>query len=47
LRLAEQTAVFTVTIEEGIISFANDRTIVYVSPTHGNPDDHGNGSWPW
>jgi hypothetical protein len=47
LQLAEQTAVFTVTIEEGIISFENDRTIVYVSPTHGNPNDHGDGSWPW
>jgi hypothetical protein len=29
---AEQTAVVTVTLEEGIISFANDKTTVYVSP---------------
>ena len=29
---AEQTAVQTVTLEEGIISFANDQTTIYVSP---------------
>jgi hypothetical protein len=32
LRHAEKTAVFIVTLEEGIISFAHDRTIIYVSP---------------
>lgn len=34
---AERTAVLTVTVVEGIISFADDRTIIYVSPTHGRP----------
>ena len=43
---AEQTAVQTLTIVEGVISFANDMTTVYVSPTIGSgptpappPDD--------
>ena len=36
LRQDEQTAIFTVTIVEGVISFANDRTIIYISPTAGN-----------
>jgi hypothetical protein len=36
LRQAEQTAIFTVTVVEGVISFANDRTIIYISPTAGN-----------
>lgn len=34
---AERTAVLTVTIVEGIISFADDRTRIFVSPTHGRP----------
>jgi hypothetical protein len=39
LRLAERTAVFIITLERGIISFARDRTIIFISPTHG----HGGG----
>ncbi|HXE41705.1 MAG TPA: FecR domain-containing protein, partial [Candidatus Baltobacteraceae bacterium] len=34
---AERTAILTVTVVEGIISFGNDRTIIFVSPTHGRP----------
>ena len=47
LRQAEQTAVFIVTLEEGIISFARDRTIIYISPTHGNPGNPGHRWWPF
>ena len=36
LRQDEQTAIFTVTIVEGVISFADDRTVIYISPTAGN-----------
>ena len=35
LRQAERTAIFIVTLERGIIAFARDRTIIFVSPTHG------------
>jgi hypothetical protein len=35
LRRAERTAVFTITVVEGIISFAHDKTIIYISPTQG------------
>jgi hypothetical protein len=35
LSKAEKTAVYITTLVEGIISFANDRTIIYVSPTTG------------
>ena len=35
LRQAEQTAVFIVTLEKGIISFARDRTLIFISPTRG------------
>ncbi|HZF01413.1 MAG TPA: FecR domain-containing protein [Methylomirabilota bacterium] len=34
---AERTAVLTITLVEGIISFGDDRTIIFVSPTHGRP----------
>jgi FecR protein len=37
LKAAERTAVVTITIVEGIISFADDNTIIYVSPTRGRP----------
>ena len=48
LRQAEQTAVFIMTLEKGIISFANDQTIIYISPTHGNQGNQGNhGHWWW
>ena len=43
LTTAEQTAVETLTIVEGVISFANDKTTVYVSPTTGY---QGGGSPP-
>jgi hypothetical protein len=33
LRRSERTAIFTVTVVDGIISFAHDRTILYISPT--------------
>ena len=35
LTFAEQTAVQTITLEQGIISFANDQTTVFVSPNMG------------
>jgi len=44
---AEQTAVATFTVLEGVISFANDTTTVYVSPTDGNPKDDGHPAWPF
>jgi hypothetical protein len=47
LRSAERTAIFIITLERGIISFANDRTVIYVSPTHGNQGNHGHSGWPW
>ena len=47
LQQAEQSAVYTVTMVEGIISFADDRTIIYVSPTHGNPTHGGSPPWPF
>jgi hypothetical protein len=34
---AERTAVLTVTLVEGVISFGDDRTLIFVSPTHGRP----------
>lgn len=34
---SERTAVSTVTLVEGIISFGDDRTLIFVSPTHGRP----------
>lgn len=43
---AEQTAVQTFTVLQGVISFANDKTTVYVSPTSGNPDDN-HPAWPF
>jgi hypothetical protein len=47
LQHAEQTAIFIMTLEKGIISFAHDRTIIYISPTHGNHGDHGHWWWPF
>lgn len=47
LKKAEQTAVYVITLEKGIISFAQDCTIIYISPTHGNPGNHGHWWWPW
>jgi hypothetical protein len=47
LHQAERTAIFTITVVQGIISFARDRTILYISPTHGNRGHHGHWSWPW
>lgn len=47
LRSAEQIAVLTVTVVEGIISFAQDKTIIYISPTSGNPYHEGPRWWPW
>jgi hypothetical protein len=35
LSQAEQTAVFVTTVEQGIISFADDRTVIYISPLQG------------
>ncbi|HXE42162.1 MAG TPA: FecR domain-containing protein [Candidatus Baltobacteraceae bacterium] len=32
---AVHTAVVVITVVEGIISFADDRTVIYISPTHG------------
>lgn len=43
---AEQTAVATFTVAQGIISFANDTTTVYVSPTSGTTDS-GSPAWPF
>jgi hypothetical protein len=42
-----QTAVQTITLVEGIISFANDRTTVFVSPTTGETANLGDWSWPF
>ena len=44
---AGQTAVQTITLVEGIISFANDKTTVYVSPTTGETANLGQWSWPF
>ena len=43
----EQTAVQTITLESGIISFANDQTTVFVSPTTGETANLGEWSWPF
>jgi FecR protein len=43
---AKETALETQTVTEGVISFANDTTTIYVSPTHGvSPDNHP--AWPF
>jgi hypothetical protein len=47
LSSAGQTAVQTITLVEGIISFANNRTTIYVSPTTGETADLGHWSWPF
>jgi hypothetical protein len=47
LSSAEQTAIQTITIVQGIISFANDQTTIYVSPTTGNASHGGHWSWPF
>lgn len=47
LNFAEETAVQSITLVEGVISFANDRTTVYVSPTSGNPADNYHQEWPF
>ena len=47
MNTAEQTAVATFTVLEGVISFANDRTTIYISPTGGNPYDDNNPAWPF
>jgi hypothetical protein len=45
---AEQTAVQVVTVVEGIVSFVNDETTVYVSPTTGLAGgDNGHPAWPF
>ena len=43
---AKRTAVEVITGVKGIISFEDDRTIVYVSPVHGNPG-RGHHHWWW
>jgi hypothetical protein len=35
-RKAMRIAVFIMTVEEGIISFVNDQTVIYISPTQGH-----------
>jgi hypothetical protein len=47
LSSAQQTAVQTFTLLEGVISFANDKTTVYVSPTSGNPNGNNHPAWPF
>ncbi len=43
-----KTAIAIITLEEGIISFANDETIIYVSPVRGGgPGHHGHWFWPF
>jgi hypothetical protein len=44
---AMRTAVYIVTLEQGIISFSNDRTIIYISPTHVDTGHHGHWWWPF
>lgn len=45
---AARTAVEVLTVVKGSISFADDRTIVYVSPVHGNPlQGHHHWWWPF
>ena len=46
LDTAVQTSIATFTVTQGIISFANDTTTVYVSPTSGNPDSN-DPPWPF
>ena len=43
LQAAERTAIFLITLEKGIISFARDRTIIFISPTHGHGGGRGGG----
>ena len=43
---AQQTAVQVFTVAEGIVSFANDTTMVHVSATSGNPNG-GSPAWPF
>jgi len=43
----KQTAVFVTTVVEGIISFADDRTLVFVSPVNGNLANLGHPAWPF
>jgi len=47
LAAARRTAVLLMTVVEGIISFANDTTIIYISPTHGNHKHHDHPAWPF
>ena len=48
IAVAEQTSVQVVTLVEGIVSFANDETTVYVSPTTGmDGGDNGHPAWPF
>lgn len=47
MNTAQQTAVETFTVLEGVISFANDTTTVYVSPTSGNLNDDNHPAWPF
>jgi hypothetical protein len=47
MNTAEQTAIATFTVLEGVISFANDTTTVYVSPVGGNPNDDNHPAWPF
>ncbi len=44
---AQDTAVETITLVVGVISFADDLTTVYVSPTGGNPDSDNHPTWPF
>jgi hypothetical protein len=44
---AEQTAVETFTLVQGVVSFANDLTTVTVSPTSGNSKNLGHPAWPF
>jgi hypothetical protein len=44
---AQETAVETITLVVGVVSFADDLTTVYVSPTGGNPDSDNHPTWPF
>lgn len=44
---AMRTAVQIVTLQEGVISYAKDETVLYVSPVRGNQGNHGHWSWPF
>jgi hypothetical protein len=44
---AVSTAVSVVSVQKGIISFADDSTVIYVSPVRGNGKSNNSSTWPF